>query len=325
MSEAGGILRIGLLGASAIAPVAVIAPAMAFEDIEIRAIAARDPERARAFAEEYDIPSAVQDYLTLVTHPEIDLVYNALPPTYHADWSIRALAAGKHVLCEKPFALDAREARAMVNAAEVSGRRLIEAWHYRYHPLFSMLLATVRSGRIGRLREINAWYSAPIPDRPDEIRRIKAVGGGVLGDLGCYPLHWCRTLTGAEPANIEAEAHIAGEVDDMIAARFLCGGAVCAIESRMDADVTRESGLIILGETGRIKVDNPAAPQRGHHYVIEAEGFSDAGEVRAPSSYHCQLAAIRLALLSGTPLPTEGADSVATMQAIDAIRAAAGL
>ena len=131
------MIRIGLLGASRVSRYAVIEPAAHIDGIEVHTVAARDAARAAAFAEELAIPHVAADYEALIASDAVDLVYNGLPPSSHARWTIAALEAGKHVLCEKPFAMNATEAQAMVDAAGRTGKILVEAYHYRFHPLFA--------------------------------------------------------------------------------------------------------------------------------------------------------------------------------------------
>ncbi|GEQ96393.1 oxidoreductase [Iodidimonas gelatinilytica] len=319
------VLRIGLLGAARITPRAIIVPSALHGDIDLMAVAARDRAKAEAFAEEHGVLTVADGYEALVTHPEVDLVYNALPPSSHAHWCIKAMEAGKDVLCEKPFAMTADEAQAMVATARRKGKRVIEAFHYRYHPMFSMLMALVASGRLGALEHISASLGSPISENPRELRRIKALGGGVLMDMGCYTMHWCRTLTGHEPSNIAAEAHISGEVDDALGAEFMCGNVACAMTVRMDPDADRGSELLIEGSEGRILVRNPLAPDRGNSYLLETLTGSEEGEINGPTTMECQLMAVKRALYEGTPLPTEGADSINNMRALDQVRAAANL
>ena len=143
-------LRIGILGASRIAPVAVIRPARRLAGAAVVAVAARERTRAARFAQRHTIPRVHDSYDDLIADPEIDAIYNPLPNSLHAEWSIRALQAGKHVLCEKPVAANAVEARRLAEAADAADRRLMEAFHWRYHDMAERIIAVVRSGEIGR-------------------------------------------------------------------------------------------------------------------------------------------------------------------------------
>src|SRR5881296_1757159 len=155
-------LRFGILGAARIAPMALVKPARRVPEATVLAVAARDPERARRFAARHGIPRVHQSYDALLADPEIDAVYNPLPNALHAPWTIRALAAGKHVLCEKPFAASVAEARSMAEAATRAGRVLMEAFHYRYHPLFARLRAIIGLGELGTVRHLEAHFCIPI-------------------------------------------------------------------------------------------------------------------------------------------------------------------
>src|SRR5262245_47834132 len=149
-------LRIGILGAARIAPMALIRPARSVPEAAISAVAARDSARAQAFARKHGIGRVAPSYDALITDPDIDAIYNPLPNSLHAEWSIKAMRAGKDVLCEKPLASNADEARSMVEASRRSGRLLIEAFHYRYHPLAARMKSIVDSGALGAVHHIEA-------------------------------------------------------------------------------------------------------------------------------------------------------------------------
>ena len=151
-------LRFGVLGAARITPAALIAPAADSQRAQVVAIAARDPERARRFAEEHRIERVDPTYEALIENPDVDAVYNPLPASLHAQWTIQALERGKHVLCEKPFAANAPEAEQMVAAARERDRVLVEAFHYRYHPLANRIVEVVASGALGDVRRLEAAF-----------------------------------------------------------------------------------------------------------------------------------------------------------------------
>jgi predicted dehydrogenase len=186
-----GPLRIGLLGASRIARTAVIAPTRDNPDFVVAAVAARDPDRARAYAAEHEIAHVADDYAALVRRDDLDVIYNGLPPAGHARWTIAALEAGKSVLCEKPFARDAGEARSMVRAAAANGKVLIEAFHYRFHNVMRAAAALTREGSLGRLKSAEAVFEVPIARAPGELRWLASQGGGALMDLGPTPCMRC--------------------------------------------------------------------------------------------------------------------------------------
>src|SRR5512142_2648683 len=174
-------IRIGILGAAAIVPMALTNPACRVPEAQIAAIAARDPQRAQAFARKHHVPRVHQNYSDLLADPEIDAVYNPLPNGLHAEWTIRALRAGKHVLCEKPLASNAREAETMAGVARETGLILSEAFAYRYHPLTRRVKEILTSGELGKVRHIEAHFCFLLPS-PKNIRYQYELAGGSLMD-----------------------------------------------------------------------------------------------------------------------------------------------
>lgn len=323
------MIRIGLLGASRIAPLALIEPAARTAGCTVAAVAARDGMRARAYSLEHGIPVALEGYDALVEYQEVDAVYNALPPSGHLPWSIRALHAGKHVLCEKPFAMNANEAAEMAAAARDAGRVLLEAFHYRFHPLFEEVLSLVRAGAIGRVRRLDARLLVRIRDAGGELRHRAALGGGALMDLGCYPLHWVRTVMGAEPEVLSA-SRIEGRpgVDLRMQARlgFPDGddaSVLCSMQEELGDE--REARLEIDGDTGRLEVFNPLMPQIGHSLVVETADGREERQVPGETTYEHQLRHF-LDAIAGRAAPlTGGDDAVANMRLIDAVYRASGM
>ena len=262
------MIRIGILGAAKIAPPALINPARLRDDCEIVAVAARDSARAQAYAAENTIPDIAESYEALIARDDIDLIYNALPPHRHADLTIAALEAGKAVLCEKPFAMNAVEAARMADTAQRTGRVLIEAFHYRFHPAFQRVFDIVRSGRLGTIRRVDAAFDVTIPYRPGELRHTLEVGGGALMDLGCYPVHWVRTLVGTEPEIVSATAHCdRPSVDTSMAAELsFPGGEAGSIHTTMAPDTKFDAwirGRRLAGPDRDQEPDPP--PSRPQH------------------------------------------------------------
>src|SRR5262249_51749187 len=258
-------LRIGTLGAAPIAVVALIRPARQLPDVEVAAIAARDPERARSYAAKQRIPGIHKTYAALLNDPTIDAVYIPLPNSLHAEWTIRALESGKHVLCEKPLAANAREAEQMARAAADTGRALVEGFHYRYHPLAARLKAILDSGEIGQIRHIETEFSVPLL----QLGRIQFrhdLAGGATMDVGCYAINLLRLLAGAEPHVVRAKARlIRPQVDRLMAADFRfddgrTGRMVCAL---LSARLLR-AGATVYGSAGELRVTLPYMPHRFH-------------------------------------------------------------
>jgi predicted dehydrogenase len=321
------VLRIGILGASGIAPAAIIDPANRRNDAVIVGIAARNGESARAYAANHGIERSYDGYRTLLADPDIDLVYNSLPPSEHAEWSIAALEAGKNVLCEKPFAMNAVQARRMNQAAKETGQRLIEAFHDRYHPLSHELDEIVLTGGLGTIISVHGDFVFNNPFDPLAIRHDPALGGGALMDLGCYPVHWVRALTKEEPRVVEAVATLnpLGADMSMDANLAFPSGIQGRITASMHADAIAGSTLNVVGSRGTLRVKNLVFPSAGHSISQTIDGVNRAWTVRGAATYDHQLEAIIGALASGEQLPTEGDDPVENMVVVDSIYEAAGI
>ncbi len=291
----------------------------------ILAVAARDVERAKRFAARHGIASVHPSYAALLADPEIEAVYNPLPNSLHAVWTIRALEAGKHVLCEKPIAATVAEAEAMAAAAARTDRVLVEAFHYRYHPLFARLRAIMAAGEIGETRHLEAHLCFPLL-MPRDIRWRADLAGGALMDAGCYTVSLLRHLAGAEPAVESAFARwTSGGVDRWMEARLRfpdgrTGRLTCSL---LSTSLLRASARV-EGSAGRIGVLNFVAPQYFHRVrVVNATG-TRTERVAGPPSYDCQLRAFVGAVRDGVKVPTDPADAIANMRVIESIYAAAG-
>jgi predicted dehydrogenase len=317
------VWRIGLLGASKIARGAVIAPAKDNPDFEIVAVGARDAGRARAYADEHGIAHVSGSYEELVRRDDVDVVYNALPPSGHMEWTIAALEAGKDVLCEKPFAMDADQARTMVAAGQRTGRVLMEAFHYRYHNVMRRAEALARGGALGRITRAEAEFKGNIPRSADELRWRRDLGGGALMDLGCYPTHALRTLLGAEPTVVSAKGVFEIGVDTDIEAELDFGGAPARLATGM-VSPTFSARLALEGERGSIEIINYLAPQMGCRFTTTIDGETATEPTEGPSTYAAQLIHLGEVLSGKTTLLTGGADAIGNMAAIGAIYAAAG-
>ena len=320
-------IRIGTLGAARITPRALIAPARAVPGIEVAALAARDLAKARAFAAKHGIPRVHASYEELVADPTIDAVYNPLPNSLHCEWTIRALRAGKHVLCEKPIASNRAEAEEMAQVAQETGLVLMEAFHYRYHPLLLRAKAFIDGGVIGAVRHVEAHFCIPML-RPGDIRFRLDLAGGATMDVGCYAIHCIRTLAGAEPEVVRARAELyTTGVDRYMEADFRfadgrSGRMVCSLLSANLLDAT----ATVRGETGELHVVNPFVPQLLYNRLTVCnERGRYVEEVRGDATYTYQLRAFARAVRLGAVIPTGPADAVANMRVIDAVYTQAGL
>jgi predicted dehydrogenase len=319
-------LRIGILGAARIAPLALVRPARLVPEVEVAAVAARDADRAAAFARKHGIAKSFGSYDALIDDPEIDAIYNPLPNSLHARWTIRALEAKKHVLCEKPLTANAEEAAAVADVARRSGRILMEAFHWRYHPLAKRMIEIVRSGELGALRRVETWMCIPLP-LPNDIRYKLDLAGGANMDVGCYAISMLRHLSGEEPEVVSAQAWLASPgVDRRIEAELrLPSGATGHITGSLFSSTLLRIEARVMGERGEMIATNPVAPQFFHRLKISVSGSSRHERFDKIPTYTCQLRAFVDAIHSGTPLVTGPDDAIANMRVIDAVYRKAGL
>jgi predicted dehydrogenase len=316
-------LRFAVLGAARIAQGALIAPARDIAGVAITAIGASSAARAGSFAGEHGIANS-GTYADIIGRDDVDVVYIALPPSAHAEWTLKAIAAGKHVLLEKPATTNLAEAEAIVAAAEAAGVRLIEAFHYRYHPLFARALEIIARGELGELLTAHAEFSVPIARNAREFRWQAALGGGALADLGCYCVHWLRTLAGAEPTVTGARQWLEPDGCDRRTEATLAfpSGLIGSFETDMDKPGGSVAAtLTITGSKGRLAITNPLAPQKGHRFLVEAAGGTREEAFSRRPTFAFQLDAVVAAITTGARLPTEGADLVGNAAALHAIRA----
>ena len=320
------MIRFGTLGAAGITPRALIAPCVDEPRVFVYAIAARDRKRAEAFAQHAGIRHVQGDYQQVVENPKVTAIYNPLPIHLHHEWTVKALRAGKHVLCEKSFASNAIEAQDMAHVAAETGLVLMEAFHYRYHPLFIRAKQIFDSGVLGTVREIRAVFDVPAAD-PSNIRMNYHTGGGVTMDIGCYPISWARHITGEEPIEVAARAEVGPpHVDVMLAATLkFPSGIVAQTSGDMRASARFIAELEVNGDAGTMMVVNPLLPQSGHQLrVTTREGTRTETLDRRPT-FGYQLDAFIDAIENGKPLLTGADDAVKQMRVIDRCYRAAGL
>ena len=326
MSELAAPLRIGVLGAARIAPSALIKPAKDNADVVVAAVAARDGSRARAFAAKHGIARVHESYEALIADPDLDAVYNPLPNGLHGKWTRAALAAGKHVLCEKPFTANAAEAREIADLAAKSDRVVMEAFHYRYHPLALRTEQIIASGELGKLERVEAALCFPLPKFSD-IRYNYSLAGGAMMDAGCYAVHMARTFGGSTPEVVSAQAKLRDpQVDRAMTAelRFAEGhtGRVrCSMWSSRLLEITAH----VVGDRGEVRLFNPVTPQFFHRLSIRSSDGKRVERFPRRPSYAYQLDAFAGAVLRGEPVKTTPADAVENMTVIDAIYRTAGL
>ena len=294
------------------------------------AIASREAGRAEAVASELGIPRAHASYEALLADPEVDAVYIPLPNHLHAEWSIAAARAGKHVLCEKPLALTADDAQRMIDVANAEGVTLMEAFMYRLHPSWQAVAELVASGEIGRLVSVQSWFSY-FNDDATNIRNIREAGGGALFDIGCYSVNLSRLLFGAEPRHVSAALvrDPAMGVDVLTSAilTFDSGIATFTCSTRAEDD----QRVHIYGTTGRISIGIPfnIPPDRPTEVYVSAGGDPPVApdtrvltfEVADP--YTVEAERFAAAVLDGQPAPVPPEDAVANLRVIERIFEAA--
>lgn len=323
---ANSAIRIGTLGAARITPAALLAPARTVPGVEVVAVATREPGRARAFAARHQIPQVHDSYAALIDDPTIDAIYNPLPNSLHCEWSVRALHAGKHVLCEKPLASNAREAAQMAAVARETGLVLAEAFHYRYHPLAARMKEIITSGELGAIRHLEAHFCTPSA-RPGNIRLRYDLSGGATMDLGCYTLNILRYLAGAEPEVVSARARtLTPQVDRWMEAKLrFADGRTARMTCSLLSLVPLRLSVRVRGDQGELSVLNPILPHFFHRLTVRTAAGKRSERVAGEATYTSQLRAFVRAVRGEALMPTGPADAIANLRAIDAIYEKAGL
>ena len=327
MAENGASVRIGILGASRFAPMILIKPAREIDEVVVAAVADRDEPQARAFAAKHGIARVHESYDALIADPDLDAVYIVLPNSLHGRWTRAALAAGKHVLCEKPFMANAAEAREIAELAATSDRVVMEAIQYRYHPLTLRVEQIVASGELGKLEQVDVALCVLLPKRSNANVYEYSLAGGALMDAGIYAVDMVRTFGGSTPEVVSAQAKLSGpEVDRAMTAElrftsWLTGRVRCALWS---SDLFRASAKLI-GDRGELRVLSPAAPHLFHRLSVRSADSKRVERFPGRSSFAYQLDAFAAAVLRGVPVRTTPEDAVENMSVIDAIYRAAGL
>ena len=314
-------IRWGVLSTAGIGLRQVLPAMQQGEYCEITAIASRSLDKARAAAATLGIPKAYGSYEALLADPDVDAVYNPLPNHLHVPWSIKALQAGKHVLCEKPIAMSAAEAQQLAGAARQHPRlKVMEAFMYRLHPQWQRAKQMVDDGGVGELRTIESHFSY-FNDDPNNIRNMADIGGGGLMDIGCYNLSLSRFIFGEEPRRILGIV----ERDPQLRTDRLVSGVLDF--GRGTATFTCSTQLVtyqrahIFGTTGRVEIEIPfnAPRDRPTRLWHQHDGKTDEIVFNITDQYTIQGDLFSQAVLNDTPVPTPLSDAVANMRAIDAI------
>ena len=321
-------VRWGVLGCASIAVNTVIPAMQRSERCTVTAIASRDGSRAQATAAQLGIPRHHGAYQDLLDDPDVEAVYIPLPNHLHGVWTLRAAAAGKHVLCEKPLAMSAAEAQQMVDACQSAGVALMEAFMYRFHPLWTRTVELVRSGAIGDLDAIQAFFSYHNVD-PEDIRNVQEYGGGAVMDIGCYPINVARMMFGTEPTGVTAIVR-----RDPTFGTDTLTSAVLDFDGRHAAftcstQLEDDQRVHLLGTAGRLVVEIPfnIPPDLPTRIVRAAGGLPPVApdieviEIPPADPYSAQCDAFSAAIRDGSPVPVPPADAVGNMVVIERILA----
>jgi predicted dehydrogenase len=321
-------LRIGVLGAARITDLALAGPARTTGD-RLVAVAARDRLRAGAFAATHGVERVVGTYADVVADSEVEVIYNPLPNSLHVPWNLAAVAAGRHVLTEKPSASNATEAAEVRDAAAAAGVTVLEGFHYLHHPVTRRLLELLDSGELGELRRVEVDAVIPAPADGDP-RWSLELAGGALMDLGCYTLHAHRVLApwaGGPPRLVSARGgERAGHpgVDEWLEADLqFPNGATGTARCNMAGDRDHWP-FRIIGTLGEATAANFVQPHIDDRVFVSTPDGRRVEELGRRSSYTYQLEALRAHLRDGAPLPIDADDAVANMQLVDDCYRAAG-
>ncbi len=328
-------LKWGILSTAKIAKQHVIPALRAAGNCEVVAVASRDEARAAAFAAELGIERSYGTYDELIADPDIDVIYNPLPNHLHAPLTLQAAAAGKHVLCEKPFTMDLAEARTLERDLEAldTGAKVMEGFMYQFHPQWEAVLELVESGRIGRVIAVQTWFSY-FGDDPANIRHVPEWGGGALMDIGCYAIHSARRLFDAEPVRVRGslEIHETYGVDVTASAvlDFPDGQATFTVATQSDMD----QRVHVVGSEGRIEITRPFNALTDREMIVRVG--SGMGETYGQplqeilsfgpaDQYSIMAERFASSILAGEDPPVGLADAVANMAVIQAVRDSAPL
>jgi predicted dehydrogenase len=291
-------LRLGILGAARIALGGIIPAAARTERIEVAAVATRGGEKSREVREAAPEAELFGDYDSLLGGANVEAVYVPLPNSMHVEWTLKAIEAGKHVLCEKPFSLEAEEVARAVEAAERTGVTLMEGFMFRLHPQTLRLRGLLSEGAVGRVRQVVAEFGHRLDD-PADVRGIGSLGGGSLGDVGCYCVSALRLAFGSEPHTASAFARFDEEGADKELAGLLEFDSGLGIVSSSISSARRER-MEVVGEEGRISLDAPfRADKAGSKMEITRGGETFTETFEAADPYRAELDEFATAIREG--------------------------
>jgi len=324
-------LGIGVLGASRIAEAAIVGPAAELGH-RLVAVAARDRSRAENFAEKYGVERVVESYQDVIDDPTVDVIYNPLANSLHAPWNLAAIAAGKPVLSEKPFARNQAEARLVAEAAAAAGVAVLEGFHYYFHPVTRRAFALATDGTLGTITRVEVHMAMPAP-ADDDPRWSYELAGGALMDLGCYGIHVMRSLGRLSAPGLEgrpsvvrahAEQHCPN-VDAWCDVEVGFPGGASGLSANSMVAEHHSMSIEIAGTAGELKVHDFIRPNEDDRLTLHTPSGTTVERLGRRASYTYQLESFAAHVEHGTPLPFGTADAVANMAMIDAAYRAAGL
>ncbi len=310
---------------------------------ELAAVGSRAADTAGAFAASHSVPRSYDTYDALLRDGQIDVVYNSLPNSLHHEWTIAALNAGKHVLCEKPFAVSEEQSREMFDVARRRGLRVMEAFMYRSHPLMLAVVEAVHKGEIGDVRLIRTSFCYNTKKIDGNVRFDASLAGGALMDIGCYCINFSRLFAGAEPTRVAAVAKThASAVDELtigtlhfpgdVMATFSCGmnlhadntASICGSEGYIDIPVPwkppADNAVFHIAKSTPPRMDNPDSKSKPAPPPRETRSFSAGGDL-----YGIEADAFAATILDNAPPTITEADTLGNMRVLDAIRRQIGL
>jgi D-xylose 1-dehydrogenase (NADP+, D-xylono-1,5-lactone-forming) len=310
----------GILGCAGIAEKAFIPAVNASRNGFLAAIASRDEAKARAWGVRYDIHAVLRTYQDIVEDPTVDAIYIPLPNNLHAEWAIRALKAGKHVLCEKPLGMTAAEVEAMIAAAEANRVLLLEGFMYKFHPQIAKTLEIVGQGRLGEVRAVHSAFTFQFERDGANYRWTPAMGGGALYDVGCYTVSIVRLVFGAEPVSAFAAARFDPATGiDMTTAAVLefPGGRFAHCESSFEEHF--QSRLLAVGTEGTLQLDRAFSAKGFDVALAIVRGdLREAVRIRKADMFRLMAEHFADAVLGREPLRVPAADALGNARALDA-------
>ncbi len=318
-------IRWGVLSTAKIGVEKVIPAMQRAEFCDVVAIASRSDSTARAAADELGIARALGSYEELLADPDVEAIYNPLPNHMHVAWSIKALEAGKHVLCEKPIGLSAAEGQELVDAGRAHPQlKLMEAFMYRHHPQWQRARQLAHDGTIGELRTIETFFSY-FNDDSTNIRNIAATGGGALMDIGCYPISLSRFIFGREPERVLGIVELDPRFQTDRLASAIMDFGLGTSSFTCGTQLAPHQRVNIVGTQGRLEIEIPfnAPTDRPCKMWLQRDASVEEIVLEVCDQYAIQGDLFSRAILDDTPVPTPIEDAVANMRVIESIKCSA--